>query len=164
MDAFLAHDEIQSLRSQLREAQIENKALDQKNRELSQQIVDQDAAGTYCPTCGSCGETGCCPPTKCQEVKCHFGESNIRDYDVVCTEAWALELLTHHVVTTSHCAAMVGTNMLGALLKINAQCSFLLYQLHQLRLKTIPEERKAQIKKIETYMLEHAILRCVPKS
>jgi hypothetical protein len=34
----------------------------------------------YCPTCGSCGETGCCYPDKCQAVRCLYGETNIQDY------------------------------------------------------------------------------------
>ena len=34
----------------------------------------------YCPTCGSCGETGCCSPDKCNEVICFYGENNLREY------------------------------------------------------------------------------------
>jgi hypothetical protein len=34
----------------------------------------------YCETCGSCGETGCCPPINCQAVKCKYGEINLKDY------------------------------------------------------------------------------------
>lgn len=34
----------------------------------------------YCPACGSCGETGCCPPTMCQTVKCHYPDANLQDF------------------------------------------------------------------------------------
>ena len=34
----------------------------------------------YCPTCGSCGETGCCSPDRCKEVICQYGETNLKDY------------------------------------------------------------------------------------
>lgn len=34
----------------------------------------------YCAKCGSCGETGCCPPIHCEEVVCKYGEINLKDY------------------------------------------------------------------------------------
>ena len=35
---------------------------------------------TYCETCGSCGESGCCNPSNCETVKCLYGDSNADDY------------------------------------------------------------------------------------
>ena len=32
----------------------------------------------YCPTCGACGEPGCCPPTQCHHLKCQYGESYVK--------------------------------------------------------------------------------------
>ena len=40
----------------------------------------EDEESPYCETCGSCGETGCCPPINCQAVKCKYGETNLKDY------------------------------------------------------------------------------------
>ena len=46
-----------------------------------QEIQNQiDSESHYCETCDSCGETGCCPPVKCQAVKCKYGEINLKDY------------------------------------------------------------------------------------
>ena len=46
-----------------------------------EQIQNQiDSESPYCETCDSCGETGCCPPVKCQAVKCKYGEINLKDY------------------------------------------------------------------------------------
>ena len=46
-----------------------------------EQIQNQiDSESPYCETCGSCGETSCCPPVKCQAVKCKYGEINLKDY------------------------------------------------------------------------------------
>ena len=32
---------------------------------------------SYCPTCGACGESGCCNPSTC---KCLYGDTFKRDY------------------------------------------------------------------------------------
>lgn len=29
-------------------------------------MEDEEFIEVYCPTCGSCGEAGCCPPTRCK--------------------------------------------------------------------------------------------------
>jgi hypothetical protein len=42
-------------------------------------LLEDDS--NYCETCGSCGETGCCSPIKCQAVKCKYGEINLKDYE-----------------------------------------------------------------------------------
>ena len=56
--------------------------------ESSKQI---DSENDYCETCGSCGETGCCPPINCQAVKCKYGEINLKDYE--CTlKQWEIML------------------------------------------------------------------------
>jgi len=44
----------------------------------------------YCPTCGSCGETGCCSPDRCNEVICLYGASNLKDYKELLEENEAL--------------------------------------------------------------------------
>jgi len=36
----------------------------------------------YCLKCGSCGDTICCPPTKCATVQCRYPEANFGDYQV----------------------------------------------------------------------------------
>lgn len=47
----------------------------------SEQIQDQiDSENHYCEKCGSCGETGCCPPINCEAVTCKYGEINLKDY------------------------------------------------------------------------------------
>lgn len=46
-------------------------------------IIVESAESPYCEECGSCGETGCCPPTKCKEVKCKYGEVNLKDYETL---------------------------------------------------------------------------------
>ena len=35
-----------------------------RNEILNKQQHKEDSP--YCPTCGSCGEEGCCPPTRCK--------------------------------------------------------------------------------------------------
>lgn len=44
------------------------------------QIIENYLDPVYCPTCGSCGETGCCSPDRCNEVICLYGETNLKDY------------------------------------------------------------------------------------
>ena len=34
----------------------------------------------YCPTCGACGEEGCCPPDRCKHLICFYGEHYVRTY------------------------------------------------------------------------------------
>ena len=40
----------------------------------------------YCKSCGSCGETGCCSPSRCESVRCLYGESNIVAYEELLNE------------------------------------------------------------------------------
>ena len=40
----------------------------------------------YCKTCGSCGESGCCSPSKCETVKCLYGNTNTEDYKTLLDE------------------------------------------------------------------------------
>ena len=44
------------------------------------QVIEDSLDGAYCPTCGSCGETGCCSPDRCNEVICVYGETNLKEY------------------------------------------------------------------------------------
>jgi hypothetical protein len=34
----------------------------------------------YCPTCGACGEEGCCPPSMCEHMPCVYGDRYKEDY------------------------------------------------------------------------------------
>ncbi len=43
----------------------------------------------YCAKCGSCGETGCCPPINCEAVVCKYGEINLKDYNCF-QDQWAV--------------------------------------------------------------------------
>lgn len=47
--------------------------------ESSKKQIDDESP--YCGKCDSCGETGCCPPIKCEAVKCKYGEINLKDYN-----------------------------------------------------------------------------------
>ena len=53
---------------------------DNKTRPLICDPENYPEDSNYCETCGSCGETGCCPPINCQAVKCKYGEINLKDY------------------------------------------------------------------------------------
>jgi hypothetical protein len=52
------------------------------NANYSPDIQNQiDSENDYCVKCDSCGETGCCPPIKCESVVCKYGEINLKDYN-----------------------------------------------------------------------------------
>ena len=40
----------------------------------------EEEGNIYCPTCGSCGVEECCPPDKCEHLKCFYGESYAKSY------------------------------------------------------------------------------------
>lgn len=40
----------------------------------------------YCSECNSCAEPGCCPPWKCKQVLCKYGEDCVRQYEEACAE------------------------------------------------------------------------------
>jgi hypothetical protein len=44
-------------------------------------MLEDDIESPYCEKCDSCGETGCCPPIKCDAVVCKYGEINLKDYN-----------------------------------------------------------------------------------
>lgn len=63
------------------EREIVAEFTDSGKLKTEEQIQNQiDSESLYCKTCDSCGETGCCPPIKCQAVKCKYGEINLKDY------------------------------------------------------------------------------------
>ena len=54
------------------------------------EMIEDSLDGAYCPTCGSCGETGCCSPDRCNAVICVYGETNLKDYKELLDENEAL--------------------------------------------------------------------------
>jgi len=54
------------------------------------QVIQNYLDGEYCPTCGSCGETGCFSPDRCNAVICVYGASNLKDYKELLEENEAL--------------------------------------------------------------------------
>lgn len=64
------------------EEEIVAEIVSDKAVKTEEEIQNQiDSENHYCETCGSCGETGCCPPVNCQAVKCKYGETNLKDYE-----------------------------------------------------------------------------------
>ena len=59
------------------------------------QILYSMVEETYCPICGSCGETLCCDPSNCTSVQEKYDglycEHNIKSYDEVLKENYRLE-------------------------------------------------------------------------
>lgn len=53
---------------------------DEIKKYVEQQAQIDSEESPYCAKCGSCGETGCCPPIHCEEVICKYGEINLKDY------------------------------------------------------------------------------------
>jgi hypothetical protein len=53
---------------------------DLKDFELELKERREFGHADYCVTCGSCGEDGCCSPSKCVMVKCLHGEGNKNSY------------------------------------------------------------------------------------
>lgn len=39
-----------------------------------------ESESDYCKACGSCCESGCCSPSKCEKVRCMYGEYNLKEY------------------------------------------------------------------------------------
>lgn len=44
---------------------------------------DLELDDAYCPTCGACGESGCCPPTRCHYLDAYRGDYKelVKDWD-----------------------------------------------------------------------------------
>lgn len=89
---------LQDLQVRNRELVAENAALASRNKELEQEVVDLacELDPIYCPECGSCGETGCCPPTKCKTVRGLYCDHNLKDYDTLCCEAYVYKQIVGH--------------------------------------------------------------------
>lgn len=61
--------------------EIENESLSTQLEDCKEQLQDAcDYGPLYCPTCGSCGEEGCCDPAKCKAVQCLYPDRNIESY------------------------------------------------------------------------------------
>lgn len=55
----------------------------------------------YCPTCGSCGESGCCNPDKCEgvkETKRLYCDTNWRSYGAMESELEAVWLRNRRLI------------------------------------------------------------------
>ena len=51
----------------------------------------------YCPTCGSCGEEGCCSPDGCEMVPCLYGDKYVKSYEELLEDCdFYLHLLKKH--------------------------------------------------------------------
>jgi hypothetical protein len=50
-------------------------------REEVKYLEDELKHPTYCPTCGACGEEGCCSASKCNHGFCLYGESYAKDHE-----------------------------------------------------------------------------------
>ena len=56
--------------------------IESSKKNISEEFQDQiNYENDYCGKCDSCGETGCCPPIKCEAVVCKYGEINLKDYN-----------------------------------------------------------------------------------
>ena len=44
-------------------------------------LSDELKHPTYCPTCGACGENGCCPPSQCKHGFCLHGDKYALDFE-----------------------------------------------------------------------------------
>lgn len=45
------------------------------------QEMEEGNVPMYCPTCTSCGESGCCSPDSCIAVKCLYEGTNKKSYE-----------------------------------------------------------------------------------
>lgn len=45
-------------------------------------MEDEDFVEVYCPTCGACGESGCCPPTRCKYGVDYINELRRQQVDI----------------------------------------------------------------------------------
>ena len=50
-------------------------------------LDDDDIPSPYCPKCNSCNEPGCCKPTKCEAVRCLYGDDSVRQYEEALEES-----------------------------------------------------------------------------
>ena len=47
---------------------------------LRMELNDIKDSAYFCPICGACGEEGCCPPSKCEHMRCVYGARYVEDY------------------------------------------------------------------------------------
>ena len=67
---------------------LETEMSDYKTNSVAQVIklqkrieeLESEVDKAYCPTCGACGEDGCCPPDICKHLKCFYGEDYAKTY------------------------------------------------------------------------------------
>jgi len=83
---------------------------------LQSQIDSEESP--YCAKCGSCGETGCCPPINCEAVVCKYGEINLKDYNCF-QDQWAVMYETLRYITTAGSYFLVQELAKNALNKVD---------------------------------------------
>jgi hypothetical protein len=74
------------------ELQNEVKQLNEGNKHFREAM---DEESPYCPTCDSCGISGCCSPDKCKDLKenlkCLYGIDYAQDYKELLDENESLQ-------------------------------------------------------------------------
>lgn len=75
--------------------------IESSKQNISEEFQDQiNYENDYCAKCDSCGETGCCPPIKCDAVVCKYGEINLKDYNCF-QDQWEVMYETLKYITTA---------------------------------------------------------------
>lgn len=47
--------------------------------EKARKSLEDNQNFSYCKVCGSCGESGCCSPSNCREVRCLYQKTKLKD-------------------------------------------------------------------------------------
>lgn len=89
-------EEIAALKIEAQELHDKYGKLWDENAALKEKIKEQDEE-VYCPTCGACGEEGCCPPDRCEHLRCFYGEHYAKTYRELEAENGALRSLVDGV-------------------------------------------------------------------
>lgn len=85
---------------------------------LANMMLEDDIESPYCAKCGSCGETGCCPPINCEEVVCKYGKINLKDYQCF-QDQWEVMYNTLKDITNANSYFLVQELAKNALNKVD---------------------------------------------
>lgn len=85
---------------------------------LANMMLEDDIESPYCVKCGSCGETGCCPPINCEEVVCKYGKINLKDYQCF-QDQWEVMYNTLKDITNANSYFLVQELAKNALNKVD---------------------------------------------